>query len=86
MLAFVMDLENKSYYDKAAASPHALTCTFCAHRFAVVIADAIGVRNKQEVVPPSLTLLQVVKKGAREDGLVLQWNLEVERVRVGVWN
>lgn len=64
----------------------ALTCTFCAHRFAVVIADAIGVRNKQEAAPPSLTLLQVVKKGAREDGLVLQWNLEVERVRVEVWN
>lgn len=41
------------------------------HRFAVVTVDEVRVWDEEEAVPPFLVLLQVLKKGAREDGLVV---------------
>lgn len=44
--------------------------------FVLITADVVRVRHKQEAVPPLLVLLHVLKDGSREDGLVLQRNLQ----------
>ena len=52
------------------------TVFFSPYRFAVVIVDVVGVWNEDEAVPPFLVLLQILKERAREDGFVLQRNLQ----------
>lgn len=46
------------------------------YSFVFIAADVVRVRDKQEAVPPLLVLLDVLKDGSREDGLVLQGNLQ----------
>lgn len=43
-----------------------------AYRFVVVVADIVGVRDKEEAISPFLVLFQALEDWSREDGFVLQ--------------